>query len=154
MRLTCTARCLVRLAFCVKLCPHPGSLQTKGRSPVCTLRWSKKLCHFLKNILQPSWSHFKILTYLIVLGFLYLKIRNFLVEGISSSILIVLKLKFLPYWTKSSALSGIWLRTSSSETSSLSIRESSFSSYSINSYCLARFYGIYWSESNYCWSLS
>ena len=81
-----TSMCLLRLAFWVNAWLHSLNGHTNGRSPVCTRRWSKKLCHFRKNISQPSWSHLSIFTTRCVLGFLYLKIRNYRVSGIASSI--------------------------------------------------------------------
>ena len=70
------------------------------------LRWSKKLCHLRKYLLQFSSLQLRILILRDVTGFLNLYTIKFLVDGTSSSILSKLMSNYSPSICSISTLSG------------------------------------------------
>ena len=105
----------------MKLKVQPGRGQTYGLSLVWILRWSKKLCHFLKCFPQSSWSHFNTLIYLFDLGFLKVKILNFLVHGTCFLICTDLRSNVCPVYTRTVTSSSNWSNASLSVLRSLAL---------------------------------
>lgn len=76
--------CLKRFLFCENLLEQlylSAYGQLKGFSPVCVLKWSKKLCHLTYYLLQSELRHIIITEFRNVFWFLHFRMENLFVFG-------------------------------------------------------------------------